>query len=128
MPVWFDVVLRLWPVLLTVLAALGVIVELRARKIVDGRITELTGKDGAIGKLEAKLEAITDPEAGTVARVDFRLREDLNAEILELAERAERAADIATAIDRRLIEVESRSDLVWGMVQRATAGLLKRDE
>jgi hypothetical protein len=103
MPLWLEIVLKVTPWLVLVagllLKAMRMIVDAIAARVV----VKLTERDGAFAKLEEK-----------VSGADFAMREEMQALTNRVSE-----------VDTRLREVEAQSEIVWGMVRQATAGLLR---
>lgn len=132
---WWEVTLKLLPVPVVMLIASVAwkLIEQKLDKIFEDRDRKLAAAYAAKEATERELQALR-------ARVDM-VAEEAKAEAREIAADAEKLVAAARtemqnvvggpgvfrAFETRLVELETKTKIFWGMLERSTADLLLRE-
>lgn len=100
---WLDLLDKVWPYLVVLGGLVGTALELRARKLVRQAIKSAT------------IEA------------EEKWRRELQGPIGDIGIDALKALDQTRDHESRIVQLETKTGLVWRMIERSTADLLRRE-
>lgn len=110
-PGMLELLRTLWPVLLVLAALIWAAIELRVRGIIAGMI------------------AAKEKESDDAWQKRYEdLRRDLTTPITAAGLEAMKAHDTLREHEGRIVELETKTGVFWSMIEKATAGLLRRSE
>lgn len=102
---WLELLRAFWPIMLVLAALIWGTIELRVRKILADERKSLT---------EAHNKALAD------------LRTELQTKMGNIGNDAMEALTLARKHESQIVELRTKMDIFWGMLERSTAGFLKQ--